>query len=498
MLRRCYRRLIGLLKLLSDLCCAAARRRALHPAAPRRRVQERDPMSSLSRTVGDVVRIQYFNAAGDRKTIRLGDISDETAELWQGYIDELNLAGGDRQAWSTRLKQWVSKIPASLRGKLSDAGLISQGKSNVALARLGPFLEDYLAVRHHKHKPNTRRHLRQVANCLIQYFGERRRLDTIGPSDADEFRLDLEKPKPKLSRKTGQVVGQKQLADNTIRRTCGRAKQFFKNAARRGLIVESPFGDMKEITVGENKSRQFFITREMADKVLAACIDDEWRLIFALARYGGLRCPSEILALRWSDIDFETQRFTVHSSKTEKYDGKEWRVVPLFPELLPHIDLLHERVQPGIETPGNSFVITRYRQANCNLRTELDRAIKRAGLSPWPRRFQNLRSTRVTELLDAGHPVHAVCAWLGHSPRVAMKHYMQVTDGHFAAALQKPAELQRRVHRSVNHPDQLHRPGASPPADLLPVAATPQKPRDSQRRKLSKRPRQESNLRPTV
>ena len=40
-----------------------------------------------------------------------------------------------------------------------------------------------------------------------------------------------------------------------------------------------------------NKGRQRFISREDAQKVLDACPDAEWRLIFSLCRYGGLRCP---------------------------------------------------------------------------------------------------------------------------------------------------------------------------------------------------------------
>ncbi len=37
----------------------------------------------------------------------------------------------------------------------------------------------------------------------------------------------------------------------------------------------------------------------------------QWRLIFALSRYGGLRCPSEHLALRWGHIDIiATKHYT--------------------------------------------------------------------------------------------------------------------------------------------------------------------------------------------
>jgi hypothetical protein len=63
------------------------------------------------------------------------------------------------------------------------------------------------------------------------------------------------------------------------------------------------------------------------------------------------------------------------------------------------------------------------------------RIIKRAGLKPWPKVFQNLRSTRETEL-QVTHPTHVVCAWIGNSPQVAHKHYLQVTDDDFAKAVE--------------------------------------------------------------
>lgn len=41
-----------------------------------------------------------------------------------------------------------------------------------------------------------------------------------------------------------------------------------------------------------------------------------------------------------------------------------------------------------------------YRRRNSNPRTQLMKIIRRAGLKPWPKLFQNLRSTRETELAD--------------------------------------------------------------------------------------------------
>ena len=66
---------------------------------------------------------------------------------------------------------------------------------------------------------------------------------------------------------------------------------------------------------------------------------------------------------------------TVHSSKTEHHDGGATRQVPLFPELLPHLQQVFDDAEDGAE-----YVITRYRTTNVNLRTRLIRIIERAGL----------------------------------------------------------------------------------------------------------------------
>ncbi len=62
------------------------------------------------------------------------------------------------------------------------------------------------------------------------------------------------------------------------------------------------------------------------------------------------------------------------------------------------------------------------------------RIIKKAGLEPWPKLFQNLRATRATELVAAGWPEYKVCKWLGHIVAVAEKHYWQVTDDDYERA----------------------------------------------------------------
>jgi hypothetical protein len=82
----------------------------------------------------------------------------------------------------------------------------------------------------------------------------------------------------------------------------------------------------------------------------------------------------------------------------------------------------------------SGYVITLCRKKNTNLRTCFKRIICKAHLKPWPKLFQNLRSSRETELTEK-FPLHVVCAWLGNSQLVAAKHYLQVTEDHFKNAI---------------------------------------------------------------
>ena len=46
-----------------------------------------------------------------------------------------------------------------------------------------------------------------------------------------------------------------------------------------------------------------------------------------------------------------------------------------------------------------------------------------------------MRSSRQTELIYMGYQVHEVCAWLGNSPDVAYRHYLQVLESSQRAEL---------------------------------------------------------------
>jgi hypothetical protein len=183
--------------------------------------------------------------------------------------------------------------------------------------------------------------------------------------------------------------------------------------------------------------------------VLEACPDVQWQLIIALARYGGFRTPSETLALRWEDVNWETSRMFVKSRKTERYQDRESRMVPIFAELRPYLLAAFDEAEPG-----DTYCIMRHRLASGNLRTQFLRMIKQAGLLPWPHLFQNLRSSRETELTET-FPLHVVTAWLGNSQLIAAKHYLQIRDEDFEKAAQRPVRAAQNAARQTAEPDGI-------------------------------------------
>jgi integrase len=371
--------------------------------------------------------------------VRLGFISENDARAMKAHIEALYLRAKDPEQYplerSTR--KWLKNVSDKIRSKLIEAGLCG----TPAARALGNFLAGHIAEQKQV-KPGTLKFYHHTERNLVEFFGPDKPIEEITPGDADRFVVYLKTTRSLQGRlRKGRSVSMpidpatlKPLSLNTIRRRCDLARQFFRAAVRKKLISENPFTELKGLAPpGRNVKRDRFIGREVAQKVLDACPNAQLRLIFALSRFGGLRCPSEILGLRWEDVDWANGRMTVHSPKTEHHPGRESRVIPIFPELHICLTEVWELAEPGV----NWVVTYRPRNADQIYRKELLKILKRAEIPVWPKLFQNLRASRATELVEK-FPSHVAAAWLGHTEAIAEKHYRQVTEEHFARATAFP------------------------------------------------------------
>ena len=337
-----------------------------------------------------------------------------------------------RGEMNTAIQEWIGKLPDGLRTRLERLGLVEKRKGERWTVEA--FIRNYI-----EHRPDVKKKTRlkwEDVERKMKVFFRGVNIGDVTVQQAKNFRVHLD-----------TVY---KLKENTIRRHIAIARQFFNAAIDAEVITKNPFRG-QPVSLRINKARFFYVTPEMAQKVLDACPDAHWRLIFGLARFGGLRCPSEVLRLKWEDIDFEHDRFTVHATKTEHHANEGIRTVPMFPELKP---LFQDAFDEAKE--GTVYCLERYRGQWSNVGTHMRRIIKRAGFEPWPKLFQNCRSTRETELFKAtGGNVKAVCEWIGNSPQVALKHYAQVTDADLKAAAKMTVlnDAEKRVQNRV-HPKE--------------------------------------------
>ena len=369
-------------------------------------------MASITKHPNGRREVQFVGPDRKRRTVRLGKVDQKTAESTRLRIEELSGAVIHGSTVSHSTSQWLSTLGEPLHDRLVRAGLC---KPRLAAAKsdavpLSKMVDDYIARRDDV-KPATRVVYGQGKDHLQRHFGADRDARTITAAEAGDFRRSL----------------RRQYSEAFTAKIVMATRTFWLDATDRKLVDVNVFA---KVPAGSqvNADRHRFIDAATVERVIAVAPDPQWKLILALSRYAGLRCPSEHLALRWSDVDWEKGRMTVRACKTEHHANRGIRVVPIFEPLRPYLRAVFDA-----RDPADDRAITRYRLPNSNLRAQLLRLIGKAGLTPWPRLFHNLRASCQTDLAER-FPSHVACRWIGNSEAVARDHYLQTTDAHFAKA----------------------------------------------------------------
>lgn len=262
------------------------------------------------------------------------------------------------------------------------------------------------------HDPYVARMSRDDGNTFWVYLNERGSLRTGGP-----------------------------LADTTATKRICTAREILSLGMKLRLVDENPFAKQRSWKFAETtEQNKVEVRREWISAVLEICPDPEFRLIICLARYAGMRIPSEPLVLKWSDVLWDRNRLMLDQAKTKP------RVMPLFPEVRQALEELFESLPDG----ASDDIIVNYRGITGTAwRNRLERLLRQAGILQWPRLWHNMRATCESELF-AKHPPHVVCEWLGNSVRVAVKNYTRAMDADFDSA-SSPTEI---TEDEDQHPNQ--------------------------------------------
>jgi integrase len=368
-------------------------------------------MSSITQTKNGGYNLQFFINC-DRYTMYLSRkysraMATRTKEVVDTLLHcQLNMTQPPRQVVA-----WIESAPLRLQNSLRRAGLIEMVKPVTCYE----MIEQWIAENSADKSKGSKRVYKYMAIRLYDRIDKDVLANQITPKDIQLLRDDL----------------LKSFKNTTAYKTLQFFQSCFTLAIKRKQIAESPILD---IGVSNKPSRDDDRVIKVAEyrRLLEACNDNQWRVIIALARVGGFRCPSEAMTLRWSDVQFDKNIVVIRSPKTKRHKGGEGRVIPMFAELREELERLYFDPNYG----SRDYVITLFsRKKEVYLGSRFNSISRRAGLGIIRNPFDNMRTTRSNEINRLfGSDLEN--AWIGHSDPTRKKYYYMQAENDIEKAIQ--------------------------------------------------------------
>ena len=418
-------------------------------------------MSSLSRKKrnGKTCFEIWVGNEPDRSSVWLGNLSKSAANEILGHVIQLEAAKVSNTRLPNATTEWVRGLEERFHQKLVKARLVKERSS----ATVGGFFSERLAKL--ECSPRTR-NIYELAHA--KFFA------SVDPTS------NLRDVTPEMAHDFYHVeLAGAGMADSYRAKTAKIIREFFAKAVKFELIDRNPFAGF-EITSEVNLDRHVFIDRLVIGQIIDAASDVRWRCLLGFSGLCGLRTRSEVAAICWEHIHWDANTFTVPSVKTKE------RTVPIFGDFREYLEAYHRQViGPDMLTvaTGPIFLDCPKQPA---LTRRLNRTVAEAGVQSWVKPWMNLRSSVETELVRQGFDLTTVTKWLGNSPDVARKHYLQITPDDIAKASAMGAEK-----KSADSPQSSEVWGSK--NEETPSFASAEK-----RGKAEKHTREDSNLQPSV
>ena len=193
-----------------------------------------------------------------------------------------------------------------------------------------------------------------------------------------------------------------------------------------------PDSQMRDVSkLKEPKGRVRFLSDEERARLLESCRESESRHLFivvVLALSTGMR-KSEILNLRWEDVDLDRPAIVLHDTKNQ-----ERRAIPLAGKAYNLILGLK-----GLRSNRSNYLFpSSDPDRPIDIRKSWQTALKRAVIEDF--RFHDLRHTTASYLAMNGASLPEIAAVLGHKTYEMVKRYAHLSDQHTAEVLERMNE----------------------------------------------------------
>ena len=279
-------------------------------------------------------------------------------------------------------------------------------------------LEEFLPWSEMRHSESHHRELnRMLTSRLIPYF-QGLHLHEITAKRIEDY-LQTRDGQP--YRSTGWKQA-KRTTPATVNRELHAIKAVFTLAKEWGRIDVSPAAGVSPLVEDPNPP-------DLLSGAQVTCLleemPDHLRAAVGLAVYSGLR-RSEILRLRWENVDLHNGVLTVVSRSGRRTKSKKDRKIPISPDLAELLrqhprDLRGRLLFPG--TKGERH----------DIRTSLEAAARRAGIAHIG--MHQLRHTFCSFALMSGVDPRTVQQWMDHKDLRTTLRYAHVAPDHEVAAI---------------------------------------------------------------
>ena len=216
----------------------------------------------------------------------------------------------------------------------------------------------------------------------------------------------------------------KHRSSNTVLRQKAVLSSIFKYAIKRGYLDENPVEGVS-VDSTPNEIERFLSDKER-ENLLLACQKSTWNKMYLLVMMAittGMR-KSEILNLRWCDIDFEKGLAKLATTK----NGSR-RINPI-PALA-----MDELVKFREQSKGLIFSSPSNANQPFNFRVQWNKSLNRAGIKNF--RFHDLRHTAASYLVMNGATLHETAELLGHKSTQTTKRYAHLSTDHKSALAER-------------------------------------------------------------
>ena len=350
-----------------------------------------------------------------------GSIQAKNGKWWI-VVNLYDENGKRKPKWiDTQLPERGNKRNAE---KLLAEYLAEYNKMNIPYSQLtvADYFTQWLIDIQTEVKQNTyRSYYGNMTNHIIPYFQQNKiQLQELTPFDLEDYYKSKLQPNSKMKSESA-------LSATTIKHHHQNISKALTDAVRKGLILANPAASAR--TPKAEKFKGEFLNRKQVNELLLLFKGNVVELPVLLCSVYGLR-RSEVLGLKWHNVDFESKSITIAETLQQGTHGdytdtpktdSSYRTLPMTNEVYNSLKTAKNLQNERQKLMGNYYVQSDYvctwQDGNVISPNYLTRTFKSViSKCNLPQiRLHDLRHSAASNLLDMGFSVVQVADWLGHS-----------------------------------------------------------------------------------